>query len=282
MTIRASLHIDHNLTSHDTLAFVYVIDDIRDFFPEEGGSISTNIGAQPDGQGGDVPVGSGGTDKSRTQIGTFTWTHTFSGGKLNQFRFAASRYATLQAVPADSTSPSALGFTNVFPDDPGGAAPPIIFGPSFTLGPSAQGPTKLRRATFEWEDNFTWTLGRHEIKFGGDITRIRQNYHYDFYNNGSFDFTFGNFTGDEYADFVGGFWDNYFQFSQALYGIRTGSFAGYLQDTWKILPRLTLNYGLRYEFNMPQRDIHNNILGFFPGTTVHQVSGCAYGYSLSW
>ncbi len=271
------LHIDHNLTSHDTLAFVYVIDDIRDFFPEEGGTISTNIGAQPDGQGGDVPVGSGGTDKSRTQIGTFTWTHTFSGGKLNQFRFAASRYATLQAVPADSTSPSALGFTNVFPDDPGGAAPPIIFGPSFTLGPSAQGPTKLRRATFEWEDNFTWTLGRHEIKFGGDITRIRQNYHYDFYNNGSFDFTFGDFTGDEYADFVGGFWDNYFQFSQALYGIRTGSFAGYVQDTWKILPRLTLNYGLRYEFNLPQRDIHNNILGFFPGQQSVKFPGAPTG-----
>ena len=30
-------------------------------------------------------------------------------------------------------------------------------------------------------------------------------------------------------------------------------------------PRLTLNYGLRYEYNLPQSDIHNNILGFFPG-----------------
>ena len=100
-------------------------------------------------------------------------------------RFRPFRRTALQ--PAD------LGFTNVVPDDPGGAALPIVFGPSFTIGPSSQGPTRLRRATFEWEDNFTWTLGRHEIKFGGDITRIRQNYHYDFYNNGSFDFTFGEF-----------------------------------------------------------------------------------------
>ncbi len=267
------VHVDHNLTQHDVLSFVYVIDDSRDFFPEQGGSISTSIGPQPNGQGGNVPLGSGGGDKVRTQIGTLTWTHNFDSGKLNEFRFATSRYATLQAVPSDTTSPQDFGFTNVVPDDPLGAALPIVFGPSFTIGPSSQGPTKLRRATFEWEDNFTWTRGRHEIKFGGDITRIRQNYHYDFYNNGSFDFTFGEFTGNEYADFVGGFWDNYFQFSQALYGIRASTFAGYLQDTWKILPRLTLSYGLRYEFNTPQRDIHNNILGFFPGQQSTKFPG---------
>ena len=103
------------------------------------------------------------------------------------------------------------------------------------------------------------------MKFGVDITRVRQNYNFDFFNNGSFDFTFGDFTGDQLADFVGGFWDNYFQFSNAVYGIRTGSFGGYAQDTWRVRPRLTLSYGLRYEYYLPQSDVHNNILGFFPG-----------------
>src|SRR5256885_16106387 len=64
---------------------------------------------------------------------------------------------------------------------------------------------------------------------------------FDFFNNGSFDF--GNFgipsssTGDGFADFVGGFPDNFFQFSSAQYGIRTSSFGFYGQDSWKILPR---------------------------------------------
>jgi hypothetical protein len=273
------LHFDYTVTPHDSISFVYVVDDSRDFFPEEGGTISSSSGAEPSGtgSGGNVPIGSGGTDRARSQVGTFTWTHTFSGGKLNEFRFAANRFASLQAVPSDTTPPSALGFTNVSPDDPGGAAPPEIFTPSFELGPSVQGPTKLNRATFEWGDNFTWTKGKHEIKFGADIARIRQNYHYDYYNNGSFDFTFGDFTGNEYADFVGGFWDNYFQFSQALYGIRTSTYAGYVQDTWKILPRLTLDYGLRYEFNTPQHDIHNNILGFFPGQQSQKFPGAPPG-----
>ncbi|HEX2777647.1 MAG TPA: carboxypeptidase regulatory-like domain-containing protein [Candidatus Acidoferrales bacterium] len=258
-------HWDYNATPQDTISFAYLVDDTRGFFPEEGGTISSATGLQPSGSGGDVPVGSGGLESTRNQIGTFTWTHTFSSGKINEFRFGASRYASTQAVPTDRTSPETLGFTNVTPADPAGVAPPIIFGPSFTLGPSGQGPTKLHRASFEWSDNFTWTRGKHEIKFGVDLTRIRNNFDFDFFNNGSYDFTFGDFTGDEYADFVAGFWDNYFQSSPATYGIRTGSAAGYIQDTWKILPRLTLNYGLRYEYYVPQHDIHNEILGWFPG-----------------
>ena len=259
------LHWDYNVTPKDTVSFAYLIDDTRALFPEEGGTISSSTGLQPAGSGGDVPVGSAGLESQRNQIGTFTWTHTFSNAKINEFRFAASRFASSQGIPLDHTPPSALGFTNVTPADTKAPAPPTIFGPSFVLGPSAQGPTTLHRATFEWSDNFTWTRGKHEIKLGGDITRVRNNFYFDFYNNGSEDFTFGNFTGDEYADFVAGFSDEYFQSSPATYGIRTGSFAVYAQDTWKVLPRLTLNYGLRYEYYIPQHDIHNNILGWFPG-----------------
>lgn len=252
------LHFDHIFSPRDMVSFVYVINDLRDAYP-----FLINKGAST---GGDVPVGSGFSDAIRSQIGSFTWTHTFSGGKLNEFRFAANRFSTLQAVPQDTTSPADLGFTNVSPDDPKGTAPPVIFTNSFNLGPSPQGPTTLHRSTFEFGDNFTWTRGKHEWKFGGDITRIRQNYQFDFFNNGSFDFTFGDFTGNELADFVGGFWDNYFQFSSATYGIRTTGYGVYGQDTWKVLPRLTLNLGLRYEYYTPQSDVHNNILGFFPGT----------------
>ena len=253
------LHFDYNVTPRDALSFVYVINDERDNYP-----FQIINGAST---GGDLPVGSGFADTNRTQIGTFTWTRTLSAGKLNEFRAAVNRYATLQGVPTTTTSPAALGFTNVNPDDPRGTAPPIMYASTFTTGPSPQGPTQLNRTTLELADNFTWTHGRHEWKFGGDFTHVWQNFNYDFYNNGSFDFDnyAVTWTGDALADFVGGFWDNYYQFSSAVYGIRTGSYGLYAQDTWKVSSRLTLNLGLRYEYYIPQYDTHNEILGFFPG-----------------
>lgn len=247
---------DYNVSSRDTLSFVYQFNDTSEFFP-----LQVFKGAST---GGNVPVGSGSTNARRRQTGSLVWTHTFASGWINQARFAANRRADLLSKPTDTTPPSTLGFTNVNPDDPNGAAPPIMFTTSFNLGPSPQGPTTEHDATFQWTDDVTVTRGRHEFKFGADVRRVRNNFNFDFFNNGSFDFTTG-FTGDPLADFVGGFPDNYFQFSRAIYGIRTSQYNFYGQDTWKILPRLTLNFGLRYEYSTPQTDVHKEIIGFFPG-----------------
>jgi Carboxypeptidase regulatory-like domain/TonB dependent receptor-like, beta-barrel len=257
------LRVDHNLTSRDILSGTYVINDVRDAFP-----FAINKGAST---GGDVPVGSGFTDTDRNQVLTIGWTHTFARGWINEFRASANRTANLQANPTDKTTPADLGFTNVNPDDPGGAAPPIIFTPGFNIGPSPQGPTKLHDMTFHYQDHLTIPHGRHEWKFGVDIRRVQNNFLFDFFNNGSF--TFGNalngplpggtFTGDAAADFVAGFPGNFFQFSTASYNIRTTSQYYYAQDTFKVLPRLSLNLGVRYEYNSPQYDTHNNIIGFF-------------------
>jgi Carboxypeptidase regulatory-like domain/TonB dependent receptor len=258
------IRVDHTLTQRDTLSGLYVINDFRDALP-----FQINHGAST---GGDVPVGAGLTDTDRNQVLTLTWTHTFARGWINEFRASANRTANLQANPTDHTTPAELGFTNVNPDDPAGAAPPVIFTPGFNLGPSPQGPTKLHDMTYQYQDHVTIPHGRHEWKFGGDIRRVQNNFNFDFFTNGSF--TFGNagggpingtFTGDGAADFVGGFPGNFFQFSNAVYNIRTTSQYYYVQDTVKLLPRLTVNLGVRYEYNSPQYDVHNEIIGFFPG-----------------
>lgn len=251
------VRVDHHISQNDTLAGVYLFDDTDDLYPYrilKGAST-----------GGNVPVGSSLTDGTRYQTGSLTWTHIIKPNLLNEARFAGNRRAALQAVPVDRTTPAQLGFTNVNPDDPNGAAPPIIFTNSFNLGPDPQGPTTEHDVTFQVQDTVSWTHGSHDFKFGVDIHRVQNNFNFDFFNNGSYDFTFGNFTGNEFADFVGGFPDNYFQFSNARYGIRTSSYHAFVQDSWKIHPRLTLDLGLRYEYNTPQTDPHNNVLGFFPG-----------------
>jgi hypothetical protein len=256
------LRVDHNFSPRDTLSGLYLIDDVREAYPFIIGKGAST--------GGNLPVGSGFATDYRDQVLSLTYTHSFSSLWINELRASANRTATLQSTPDDKTPPSALGFTNVNPDDPSGVAPPIVYTSGFNIGPSPQGPTTLHNMVYQVQDHVTYTHGRHEWKFGGDIHWVEDNFNYDFYTNGSFDFGLynGSFTGSSLADFVGGFPDNYYQSSNAVYGIRTQSYYGYGQDTFKIYPRLTLVLGLRYEYNTPQYDVHNNILGYF-GPDAH-------------
>jgi hypothetical protein len=259
---------DLNPSSKDTLSAFYVFDDQPQTYP-----FQILNGAST---GGDVPVGSGFTNAQRYQTGSISWVRTISPTLVNELRFATNRAATFDAKPSDTTSPANLGFTctavaapcnTVVPDDPKGAAPPQMFiNGFFNLGPSPQGPTKERRVTFQYQDTLSWSHGNHGLKFGADLRWVQNNFNFDFFNNGSFFFNdFGAFTGNGLADFVGGFWDNYFQFSNAVYGIRTHSLYFFGQDEWKISKNLTLDYGLRYEYNSPQIDPHNEIMGWYPG-----------------
>jgi carboxypeptidase family protein len=263
------LRVDHRIGEKDSLSFTYIIDDLSQNFPFQiiNGASS----------GGNVPVGSGFDTLTRTQLGTISWLHSFSPTVVNEFIFAANRSAVLQSVPHDTTPPSALGFTNVNPDDPAGTAPPVMTTVSFNLGPSPQGPTKLHDVTFHWQDSVAVTRGRHNVKLGTDIRRVRNNFDFDFDNNGLFQFGSPNFTGDPFADFVGGFFDQYSQFSRAIYGIRTTSWHFFAQDSWKATKRLTFSYGLRYEYNTPLRDPHNQVMGFFPGAQSTKFPGAPKG-----
>src|SRR5262249_9536358 len=153
--------VDHNFSSKDLLSGVYLFDDTPDTYP-----FHINRGAST---GGNVPVGSGFTDANRYQMGSITWTRTISPTMVNEARFAANRVAQLSAKPVDTTSPAELGFTNVNSDDVNGTAPPILYvNGAFNLGPSPQGPTKIHNATFQYQDTFSWTRGKHDLKFGGD------------------------------------------------------------------------------------------------------------------
>ena len=256
--------LDYNISKKDTLAAVYIFDDTPDVYPFE-----VINGAST---GGDVPVGSGFSDAKRFQAANITWTRTISPTMVNELRFATNRVATYTAVPTTKTSPSALGFLTVNPDDAKGTAPPLMYvNGGFNLGPSPEGPTKIHDTTFQYQDTLSWTKGRHDLKFGGDLRWVENNFNYDFYTNGSFYFgqygpqQNGTFTGNALADFAGGFFDNYYQFSNAAYGIRTHSLYFFSQDAWKVTHNLTFSYGLRYEYNSPQEDPHNQIIGWYPG-----------------
>jgi hypothetical protein len=97
-------------------------------------------------------------------------------------------------------------------------------------------------------ENFSWKAGAHDWKFGFEFRRTFVNSFIDVDFRSRLNFT-GDTTGDPLADFLGGF----LSFGDILSGdTQRGTFqnswAGYVQDSWRVTPRFTFNWGLRYDY----------------------------------
>jgi hypothetical protein len=118
-------------------------------------------------------------------------------------------------------------------------------------------------------DSVSWTRGAHTIKTGFDWIHFQLNYQQNQMARGSFTYT-GAFTsadgvpgatGDAMADFLLGFPQNTSRDvgnTQAY--MRQNSFAGFIQDDWRVTSRLTLNFGLRYEYVTPYTETRGALL----------------------
>ena len=140
----------------------------------------------------------------------------------------------------------------------------------FAIGNNVEGELPQVGNSFQWTDTFTKTFAQHTLKFGGDVRRAQFN-QFLYYNiNG--DFTFqttqgGNDLGgaDAYADYFLGVPNSYSQGSAQGENVRNTALYLFAQDSWKIKPSVTLNYGLRWELNTPYYDTGNRLQTFRPG-----------------
>jgi hypothetical protein len=115
--------------------------------------------------------------------------------------------------------------------------------------------------SFSWIDNLTLVRGRHTLKFGAEIRRIRLN------NSGN-TLTTSSITYATNDDFINNVADSatYLQ-GEGVAGSRHTMAAGYAQDELKISSNLTLNLGLRYEFYSVVHEILNR-------SAVVDIVGC--------
>jgi hypothetical protein len=112
-------------------------------------------------------------------------------------------------------------------------------------------------------DNFSKISGLHTLKFGGEFRYIQYNVRVDNGTNGEFTFS-GSETGNDFADYLIGAPDTYIQGAPSVANNRTHYGAAYAQDSFKIKPNLTVNYGLRYEVSQPWYDARDEIQAFDP------------------
>ncbi|MBL8211117.1 MAG: TonB-dependent receptor [Bryobacterales bacterium] len=142
--------------------------------------------------------------------------------------------------------------------------------PSITMAQGYAGidirwPQNISGYTWELIDNFSLIRGRHTLKIGGSIDKENKSQNQSLpNNNGSFNFN-GSVTGDALADFLTGNAFQYTENSNHIFGVsRWTNLSGYVQDQFRATNRLTLNYGLRYEFYEPEKDSDGNFSFFQP------------------
>lgn len=117
---------------------------------------------------------------------------------------------------------------------------------------------------FQISDNLSWIRGRHTMKFGIEVIRWFvnrfQNTNAALFGNFSFQ---NRFTGQPYGDFLLGLPTQVTRLDPfATQYFRWNDLSFYAQDDWKVTPRLTLSYGLRYEYNQPAQAKDDNLYSF--------------------
>jgi hypothetical protein len=207
------------------------------------------------------------------------YTHIFSPSLLNEVRFSTQRDFEKQGSPVGPNAAftaSALGFTNLTPDNPTG--PPLvgIDSESTTVGYTYSGPSALANNTFGVSDTLTWVRGKHNWKMGFGVSAYQNNQLFDFITNGLYDFN-GAISGNGFADFLLGAASDYTQGAAAPSDIRTKSWYGFFQDEWHLAKTFTLNLGIRYEYNSPKLDTLGRTFSIVPGDVSTRFPGAPLG-----
>ncbi len=201
---------------------------------------------------------------------------------LNEVRagYTGNHTATSNSL-ASATIAAQLGLTLPGPLPLGDASPQVAIS-GFTTAGGGQSSIS-QTSTIQLLDNLTYNHGKHTYKFGFDYRYIYALYNNVDANDRMGEYTFNNsvtksIVGNAFASFLLGIPD-----SDTLGTItdpnatgHTSAYAAYAQDDFKVTPRLTINYGFRYEYHPTFTDKYSNLANFLPnytsiqnGTTVH-------------
>ena len=204
-------------------------------------------------------------------------TRILSANLLNEARFGYSRfYNSLGATAQYSENiVSELNLPNLT------AGPPVTWGiPSVTFsgdgfsafGDNSDGPYQNNTNTAQFIDNLSWNKGKHSLKFGFEYDRQNFNQLGNQYSRGQYSFqpnatqsapdpiTGKRTGGDAFAEFLLG---DIYQATTAVLAadvrFQRNAYAAFVDDTWKITPKLTLSLGLRYELTPPFSSLNDNL-----------------------
>ncbi len=218
---------------------------------------------------------------TRAQVIGGSWIWTPSARVVNEARFGYNRLYQ-PTLPGDLNTPaSAYGLDTGVTGPETGGLPRIGFGGYFFPGlggfkwPKFQGPDSIT----QFVDHIDYTVGKHALKFGGEL-------HYNDVRNAAYGNARGSIT------FLGGVasanpgpngstpLEDFFAGAPFKSSVTVGNptlqlhnwaYAGFFQDDWRATRNLTINFGVRYEFSSVPQEAHNLLGNFDPSLGLVQV-----------
>jgi len=237
-------------------------------------------------------AGFGALFKTRTQQWNISHTWTIGSNSVNEFRFNYFREGQgnlnhpVNVLSSISDSCSSALASICFTDPtvpqygittnlPGREGVPFISVPGgFAIGNNFEGELPQVGNTFQWTDNYSRVIGKHSIKFGGDVRRAHFDQFLYFDVNGEYSYVNDGSDGigsdDAYPNYFLGLPNLYLQGAAQGENIRNTALYLFAQDSWKLTNSVTLNYGVRWEFNQPYYDTGNRLQTFRPGQVTTQ------------
>jgi Carboxypeptidase regulatory-like domain len=240
---KAGLRVDGN-TRFGLMSGYYFIDDYRLDDP------------YPGQQGGASVPGFDALTLGRAQLFSLGTNTVLSHNAVNEFHVSYMRNANNVGLPYGGkgvtlqsqgfvTGPGTPGIVVLAPQLEG--VENIVFN-TFTMGVTITGVDQINQ-TFNANDVYSKVYGNHTVKVGGQFQFAQVQLTPNATFNGTFTFA-GTETGNDLADFLLGIPSNYIQSNGGIFHLRNKYGAVFGQDSWRVTPRVTFNYGLRWSPGM--------------------------------
>ena len=184
---------------------------------------------------------------------------------------------TINVAPAGTyAEPSGWSAGSYFNNNLENRLPQVAFtgGPINTTWSVIYWPWHNSYLDYQPRDDLSWTKGKHSMKFGFSFMREDKNQQQQADTEGDYSFNGAQFSGDAYINFLLGFSSSYDQLQQ----LNTdhwvnNTYSFYAMDNWRVLPRLTLNLGFRYDALPHVYEKNNRVSNFNP--TAYNSSDAA-------
>ena len=268
--------IDHKINDKHQISGRYMFADSLQSAPASGYQIAPPASAGPADMFNTIAP-------TRVQMAGGTWTYSLAPNKIFDTRVNWTRYSQILDVN-NKIDPKTLG-VDTGPLDSKDFGVPVVYSYASVgyIGGVGGYPLSTRPTmTYDASEHFTWIKGTHTMKMGGNYQRAST---FSLRNRArtAFNIYESDWTTVLTELLLGRVEEGVRSFGDTSRTLYQNSVGFYWQDEWKVRPRLTISYGLRWDFNAPLAESHNTASNFFPDRGLVKVgSGISRLYNRDW